>query len=159
MNNRKIIQESIKIIENENGETVRKEEQTVYGINREPGYIKLYLDNLLYLKDLPAGLNTILLSLLKRMNYQNEVILNAGIKRIMSEEIKLSLSSINNAISKFVTAGILIRIEKGVYLLNPHLFGKGEWANISKIRLEVVFDPKGRTFKSVIEKKENKEEV
>lgn len=115
----------------------QKEEDLTVNWGREPNYIKLYLDTVLYLKDLPKGLNTILYALLKRMSYGNQLVLNAALKRQIAKEIELSVSSINNAITKFVKGELLERIDTGLYRVNPHIFGKGEWKDIAKIRMEV----------------------
>lgn len=148
----KIVQQTVRTVQDEKGNIKSKETQQTLNWGKEPNYIKLYLDNILYLKDLPSGLNTVLLAFLKRMSYDNQIVLNAGIKRIIAKETELSVSSINNAITKFVKGDILKRIETGVYQVNPHLFGKGDWVDIAKIRLEVIFEPNGKSFNAVIEK-------
>ncbi|MDT7960139.1 replication/maintenance protein RepL [Clostridium perfringens] len=145
-------------IVNEDGQITHQEEEKVINWGTEPNYIKVYLDTILYLKDLPKGLNSILYAFLKRMSYGNQLVVNAALKRQIAKELGLSLSSINNAISKFVKGELLIREDTGLYKVNPHLFGKGDWKDIAKIRLEVVFDAKGKTIMSEIEKKETKEE-
>lgn len=142
---------------NEDGQITHQEEEKVINWGTEPNYIKVYLDTILYLKDLPKGLNSILYAFLKRMSYGNQLVVNAALKRQIAKELELSLSSINNAISKFVKGELLIREDTGLYKVNPHLFGKGDWKDIAKIRLEVVFDSKGKTIMSEIEKKEAKE--
>lgn len=145
-----------KQIINEDGEILRSEEEKTINWGSEPNYVKLYLDNILYLSDLPKGLNSVLASLLKRMSYGNQLVINAALKRQIAEEIGLSVSSINNAITKFVKGNLLERIDTGLYLVNPHLFGKGEWKNIAKIRLNVTFDSRGKTMMAEIERLEEK---
>lgn len=142
---------------NEDGQITHQEEEKVINWGTEPNYIKVYLDTILYLKDLPKGLNSILYAFLKRMSYGNQLVVNAALKRQIAKELELSLSSINNAISKFVKGELLIREDTGLYKVNPHLFGKGDWKDIAKIRLEVVFDSKGKTIMSEVERKEAKE--
>ena len=115
------------------------------------------MDTILYLTDLPKGLNGILYAFLKRMSYGNQLVVNAALKRQIAKELDLSMSSINNAITKFVKGDLLIREDTGLYLVNPHLFGKGDWKDIAKIRLEVTFDANGKSIMSEIERKEEKE--
>ena len=142
---------------NENGEITYQEEEKTINWGTEPNYIKVYLDTILYLTDLPKGLNGILYAFLKRMSYGNQLVVNAALKRQIAKELDLSMSSINNAITKFVKGDLLIREDTGLYLVNPHLFGKGDWKDIAKIRLEVTFDANGKTIMSEIERKEEKE--
>lgn len=89
-----------------------------------------------------------------------QVCLSAGIKRIISKELGLKNNrSINNALSDLVKGKILYRIETGVYNFNPYLFGKGDWQDIARLRLDINYDDiKGKTFKTNIEYKTNNDE-
>lgn len=153
----KVTSTEITTIMDQDGQVIHKEEDRVINWGSEPNYIKVYLDTILYLNDLPKGLNGILYAFLKRMSYGNQLVVNAALKRQIAKELDLSLSSINNAISKFVKGSLLLREDTGLYKVNPHLFGKGEWKDIAKIRLEVTFDAQGKTIMSEIQKKEDKE--
>lgn len=44
----------------ENGKQLEKTEMNVFSVPTEPPYIKMYLQDILYLKDMPRGLNPIL---------------------------------------------------------------------------------------------------
>lgn len=41
--------------------------------------------------------------------------------------------------------------------MNPYLFGKGEWQDIARIRMQVTYDGEGKTFLSVVEHSEDVE--
>lgn len=154
-NLRRINQYVEKIMVNENGNTIKKELNTVYSVPAEPPYVKMYLDTILYLKDLPKGHNPILMSILKRLpwaNQEQDIALNAGIKRKIAKEVGCSVSKVNNAITDLVKGEVLFRIDVGVYQVNPHLFGRGEWNDIAKLRLEVTFDKNGKTILGEIER-------
>ena len=154
-NLRRINQYVEKIMVNENGNTIKKELNTVYSVPAEPPFVKMYLDTILYLKDLPKGHNPILMSILKRLpwaNQEQDIALNAGIKRKIAKEVGCSVSKVNNAITDLVKGEVLFRIDVGVYQVNPHLFGRGEWNDIAKLRLEVTFDKNGKTILGEIER-------
>lgn len=147
---------------NEQGELVSKRANRTLSWGSEPAFIKLYLQDVLYLSDMPKHHEKILYELLKRSTYAGEkdgmqVCLSAGIKRIISKELGLKNDrSINNALSDLVKGKILYRVETGVYNFNPYLFGKGDWQDIARLRLEVNYDDiKGKTFKTVCEYKED----
>lgn len=147
---------------NEQGELVSKRANRTLSWGSEPAFIKLYLQDVLYLSDMPKHHEKILYELLKRSTYAGEkdgmqVCLSAGIKRIISKELGLKNDrSINNALSDLVKGKILYRVETGVYNFNPYLFGKGDWQDIARLRLEVNYDDiKGKTFKIVCEYKED----
>lgn len=112
-------------------------------IPKEPDFIKLYLDDLVMLKDIPQWVSGILYALLKRMSYQNEIVLNATIKKRIATDIGITTRTIDNALVTFVKKNVLFRVGIGVYQANPYLFGKGEWTNIRKIRLQVEYGRDG----------------
>ena len=149
---------------NEQGEFVSKRANKTLSWGSEPAYIKLYLQDVLYLSDMPTKHSAVLYELLKRASYAGDkdgmqVIINASLKRRIAESLGLkNVGSISNAITDFVKGKILYRADVGMYNFNPYLFGKGDWQDISRLRLEINYDDiKGKTFKTVCEYKEDKD--
>lgn len=158
----KIKQSVETMVMNEKGEMVSKRANTTLSWGSEPAYIKLYLQDVLYLSDMPTKHSAILYELLKRASYAGDkdgmqVIINASLKRRIKETLGFkNMSSVNNAITDFVKGNILYRVDVGMYNFNPYLFGKGDWQDISRLRLEINYDDiKGKTFKTVCEYKED----
>lgn len=145
----------------ETGEITKKIENTVLSWGSEPPYIKLYLQDILYLSDLPKSHENILFELLKRATYAGDeygmsVTLSSGLKKIIAKTLNIkNIRSINNCLSELVKGKILFRIETGVYQFNPYLFGKGDWQDISSLRLNIDYDINGKTFKVYQEYKKN----
>jgi len=130
----------------------------------EPPYVKMYLDSLLYLKDMPKGYNVVLNALLKRMSYAGDVdgqviVINKAVKERISKEIKVSVSRIENVLGELVKGELIYRIDRGMYRVNPNFFGKGDWQDIARLRLEVTFNPDGKTIMGEIEKKSEKPQL
>lgn len=145
-------------VDHDTGELIERNENTSYYIGKEPPYVKLYLEAILYLQDMPLGYNPVLLEVLRRMPWASDnssIAINAAIKRQIAAKIGKSPSHISNVITDLVKAKILIRIDTGLYMVNPHLFGKGDWSDISRLRLHVTFDAAGRSFYSEIERSGN----
>ncbi|HRI34445.1 MAG TPA: replication/maintenance protein RepL [Saprospiraceae bacterium] len=138
-----------------------KEEITVFKdkFESEPSYIKFYTADMLYLSDIPSGLNSILIALMKRMSYNNDIFINSSLKRVISAETGKKFDTVNKAISAFVRGDILIRKDTGYYLFNPFIFGRGQWKDIKKIRVTIDYTLSGRTFSSLIESSTDVEEV
>lgn len=143
---------------NDQGEMVSKRANKTLSWGSEPAYIKLYLQDVLYLSDMPTKHSAVLYELLKRASYAGDkdgmqVIINASLKRRIAEALGLkNIGSISNAITDFVKGKILYRADVGMYNFNPYLFGKGDWQDISRLRLEINYDDiKGKTFKTVCE--------
>lgn len=153
MSQRKKIDQYIEKVDHTTGESLNSEKH--FTVEREPDYVKLYLQGILLYSDCPQWQNKVLHSLLKRINYQNEISLPVGYKREIVKELSISMSSLNNAISAFVRTKLLIRKDVGVYLANPHLFGRGEWKDIRKLRLTVEFSEQGVQMEGEISKDES----
>jgi hypothetical protein len=132
------------------GEIVQTEREIQ--IPKEPDFVKLYLNDLVLLKEVPQWVSGILYSLLKHMNYQNEIVLNSSIKKRIAADLGIIPKTIDNALVTFVKKSILMRQEVGVYKANPYLFGKGDWNNIRKIRLQVEYGNDVRDIQAEVTK-------
>lgn len=132
------------------GEIVEEHTESQYKVDREPDFVKLYLGDIGKLYNLPN--TSLLLAMLRKMNYDNEIILNASVKRSLSKSIgdNMGLANVEKLITAYVKRGILIRKDKGVYLFNPYLFGRGKWQDVSKIRLSIDYSPGLREIKAEI---------
>ena len=148
---------------NEQGDLVSKRANRTLSWGSEPAFIKLYLQDVLYFSDLPTKHSAILYELLKRSSYAGDkdgmqVIVNASLKRRIQDVLGFkNISSVNNAITDLVKGKILYRADVGMYNFNPYLFGKGDWQDISRLRLKISYDDiKGKTFKTVCEDKDGR---
>jgi hypothetical protein len=152
------IKQSVETITIENGEIKALRSNRTLSWGEEPPYVKMYLDCLLYLKDLPKGHTSILYELLKRMTFAgdddgNAIFINSAMKNVISKKLGVSLSRINNVLSDLTKGELFYRIDRGMYRVNPNFFGKGEWQDIARLRLEVTFDANGKTVMGEVEKK------
>lgn len=113
----------------------------------EPDHVKIYAPAIAPINSLIASHRRVLYSLLSMASLAKNgmrVVITASVKRMMCQELGIkNPQTIANTLSKMTKAGILIRIETGVYMLNPFLIGKGEWADIAKLRHSVDFIFKG----------------
>lgn len=127
--------------------------------DKEPNYVKLYLDNLVLLNGLPKGTSDTLFELLKYMSYENMIILNPYVREKIANALNFkTVQSLNNNLNKLVKNGILENIGRGTYRANPFLFGKGDWNDIKQIRFEVVFGENGIEQKTDFEYKKDERE-
>ena len=137
----------------ETGEVVSSHSESVLKLPKEPPYIKLYIDDLIKIYGLPKGESRILFEIVKCMNYNSEIVINAEIKRRIAIELNIGGKKpeqiISNSMNRFVKADILLRVGTGVYVANPSLFAKGEWKDIYKLRqayieMKVNYLPDGK---------------
>lgn len=147
-----------KTIDGVTGELLSEKYTFQNNIGVEPNYVKLYLEDLLLLKGLNTGATAVLYSILQRIDYNNIVILNSSVKRLMCAETNLAMNTINKAITHFVKKEILIRKDVAMYIANPYLFGKGKWSNIKEIRIYLGYTLGGKQFKADIQKTKNNDD-
>lgn len=136
-----------KVVDVETGEIKHELETAIFKAEREPNYIKIYLEHIALLCDVPGWTSKILNELIKNATYANEgqlVIVNASYKRIIAQELGLkSAQIVTNAINELKKKKILLKKDNGVFMLNPQLFGKGEWQHVKKLRYEVEISELG----------------
>ena len=137
------------IIDRETGEFLREEtesKQTFVNSNDEPPFIKLYTDDICRLKQIKGGGNNVLYEILKIMPYTNEVALSAPVRRRIAKNLDIKMPTVNKMIQHLYEKKILIRIERGYYLVNPKLFAKGRWDDIQAIRASIEWGKGGRNI-------------
>jgi hypothetical protein len=149
------------IVNNETGEISKEIKHQVAFVEREPDYVKLYISDIFRLTDVPKSSNDIMLAMIKRMTYNNDIALFAPVKREIAKELGLKEVTISKAIELFVKKSIILRKDRGLYIINPYFFGRGKWEDIKKIRLQIDYSEKGRmimkTEFTLVEEKEHEE--
>lgn len=143
---------------NEHGEIVSKRANQTLSWGEEPSYIKLYLQDIMYLSDMPKKYVAVTEALLKRIAYAGDeeglcVSLLPRTKKAICNELGWkTVASLDNALQKLLAGKIIYRVDRGMYRFNPYLFGKGDWQDIARLRLEINYSEiKGRTFKTNVE--------
>ena len=112
----------------------------------EPNYIKLYLADISYMHGLPTTTSDVLNELLQYVTYgTQEIMLNSTAKKRIAEVAGMSSRTLDNRLQELAKSGIIHRVATGTYILNPYLFGKGDWKTISSLRnknihLQIIYD-------------------
>ena len=137
-------------VNHETGEI--KESTTVRAVRgEEPSYIKLYLQDISYLYGLPATAGDLMHELLQYVTYgTQQIILNASVKERICKVTGIAKQTLNNRLQDLVNKGIIARDGRGVFVLNPYLFGKGDWKSVRELRsknihLKIVYDKETNT--------------
>jgi hypothetical protein len=121
-------------IDNKTGETSETKKFSKISIPKEENYIKIYIKHINYLNNLPNGLDPLIYALIKRVGYNNQIIINSSVKRQIADDIDKSFNTINQYITKLVKYKIILRKDTGIYVLNPVFYGKGSWTDIVELR-------------------------
>ena len=123
-------------------------QKMVYKDASEPDFVKLYIDCVCNFKGLRKSLSPIFVALLKHMTYADAeeehggqiIAVNAYIKQQIAKSLGYNgVESINKALTDFVKAGLLKRIARGTFQVNPQIVGKGDWKDIKNIRATFDF--------------------
>jgi hypothetical protein len=138
---RKLTRETAITVADENGQVKRETKTQAFYVENEPAFVKLYLRDILQLKGLPKASHDVLLCVLNEMNWENRLYLSGPLRRAMLEKLGIKANTLTKVLESFVEDSILLREATGVYLVNPHLFGKGTWKDIKAIRLTVTYRP------------------
>ena len=130
--------------------TENKIEQQFITQNKEPAFIKLYIDDLILINNLPTSSSNILWELVKGITYDNEIMLNSSVKKRICSRLDIKMQTLDNALTKFVKKQILFRVEKVIFLPNPYLFAKGSWAEVKELRMVIDYTEKGKTVQAEV---------
>jgi len=161
------IYEKTKEVVDVNGNVKLSQTVTKSILPREPEFVKIYLRTVLVISDLPTTLHPVLLKLLELMTYAGGknggqiIVITQLQKKEICEELNIKPSTLAHAITDFVKTGILTRLERSNYQVNPYYFGKGDWKDIYKLQ-EIEFrgtlSPKKPKFKAEFKTEDENDE-
>lgn len=140
---------------------IKEETTTIRTVaEREPDYIKLYVDMICVFNEIEGSFSKVLLEFSKYISYADEkkgglLEITSFRKQNIAEACNVSVSRINQAITAFVKKNIFMPYTKsdgvkqrGVYIVNPYIIAKGKWENVKKLR--ATFDFIEKTFSADI---------
>lgn len=131
-------------VDKETGEVTNIKKRASFQVPREPDYVKLYVRDLIRLKDLPPSSGKVLMALLRSMGYNNIIPVYAPIKKMMCQDLGIKMNTLNKAIDNLYKKDILIRLDRGIYIADPELFGRGAWENVRDIRMMITYNKDGK---------------
>lgn len=141
----KVVDPNINLVHNQTGEIIDVLHTTVVDTIDEFGF--LYVNNLELMYKLSRLQTNILFYCWKHMSFSqgddgNKIYNTKTFKQgIINDGITLNPSSIDVAIHSLVKKGLLIRLGRGEYLMNPKVFFKGRLADKAKLEHRIVFNP------------------
>ncbi|MCC4276133.1 hypothetical protein [Marinomonas communis] len=160
-NTKKVIREiETQTFNAETGEITNEISSKVVQLPTEPPFVKLYIEDIAALYQLPDGTHRVLVELLKKLDYEGKISLNKTNKLSICEKVGYkTVASLDNYLSKhLVKKGIFRKEGTGVFIPDPHLFGRGKWQDIYKQRqawLKISYNENGeRTVMSSLNEDE-----
>lgn len=142
---RKTTLKNTEIIDEKTGELLQSK-TTKISYEKEPDYVKLYLEDVNKILNLKGRANETLLALIRKMNYDNEVVLTPDMKKELAASLNVKLNTFEHNITILIQNNIFIKKGVNFYLVNPNIIAKGDWQTIKTIRMTVTYDKNGRMF-------------
>lgn len=127
----------------EDGVITKHLSQQVTIQKKEPPFVKMYLEDIANLNNLSPSQNKVMRKLLSIMNYNNIIPSYKPVKKLLAKDLGMPYNTFDGAIKQLYKKGILIRHDRGLYMMDPKYFGKGSWEHVEKIRMVVEYDEKG----------------
>lgn len=136
------------IVDHATGEVKSSTSEKVIQMPAEPEYIKLYLDDINKIFDLPN--HSILYEIMKKMDYDGLITLSKFTKDQICQKLGLKPQTLSNYLQDLKKKDILQPVGRGTFMPNPNLFGKGTWKEIysrrkkyTEIKLQISYKADG----------------
>lgn len=144
---KKTVYENITSIIDEDGVIKNQTKQTVKIEEKEPDFIKVYLDCVCTFKGLNKALSPILIGFCSYMTWADSehekqlIWLNKITKEAVANKLGIKIDRVNKALKDIVDADIFRRIKgvRGCYEVNPYIIAKGKWSDIKVLRANFNF--------------------
>ena len=128
--------ESFTDIDHQTGEVMRESKVHSTNFVAEPPYIKMYLDDLTQIMEIPSGPRAVLDLMLQKLDYEGYITLSTRYRRQMAETLGIKDQSLRNHILALTKSKIISNSGRGEYLVNPFLFARGDWKRVCEMRHE-----------------------
>jgi len=63
---------------------------------------------------------------------------------LIANKIGMQYNTLDKSIKELYNKGILIRKARGLYIMDPNLFGRGTWNEVKKIRMVIEYQADGK---------------
>lgn len=121
--------------------------------------IDAYLEDILALTDISRSCVPLLRELIESKNKDGYIFVNSALKKLLSKKLDMAIGSIENTITKFVDKGILIRVDRGMYIANKDIVDFTVLKEHDDIKITIYYSDNGRNIKSMKTTKEQQKEV
>ena len=130
-------------VDHSTGEITTSKTTELSMFEKEPPYVKIYLEDIGNLNGLNKSEKTVMYELIRNMGYKNIVPAYKPVKEMMASKLNMPYNTLDKCIKEMSKKGILIRKARGLYVMDPSIFGRGSWSDIKNIRLTVDYNSDG----------------
>ncbi|MGD1524656.1 hypothetical protein [Vibrio owensii] len=133
------VYESRTTVINDSGEILESRETNVTRFPKEPPFVKLYVDDICCLLDIQKSLSDTLLILLRKVDYDGYITMSGRYRKEVCAQLQIKEKTLRNRLVELCKTGVLKHTDSNEYLTNPHIFARGEWAEIYRRQQEEDF--------------------
>lgn len=127
------------VVDDETGEVIDHLFKAPAKKQESESYLKVFYRSALFRDDLSHSTKALLFALAAKMPYSNAgfpLHLSTYAKKQIEKEFGISIPSINRGLTELLNKKCIYRVERGEYLVNPYMFGKGPTAAIKERQKE-----------------------
>lgn len=110
--------------------------------------IDAYLEDILTLTSISGNYAPLLRELMESKNKDGYILVNSALKRLLCKRLDMAIGSIENTITKFVDKGILIRVDRGMYIANKDILDFTALKEHDDIKITIYYSDNGREIAS-----------
>jgi len=121
------------------GEAHSISEVVHHRVPAEPPFVKIYLDDICALSEVPKSQKDILYYLVRKLDYDGYITISKRYREFMCKELGIQPRSLTNKIHLLAKSGLIKTIGTNEYEANPYFFARGAWVDILNRRKEGDF--------------------
>ena len=94
------------IIDTQTGEVISVNTLQTFRVDKEPDFVKLYIEDLIKLKNLPSSTNSIMLQFLSFMRYDNTISIHSYEKKAIADKLQIKKVTVDMALTNLCKKSI-----------------------------------------------------
>ncbi|MCF2649687.1 replication/maintenance protein RepL [Niallia circulans] len=106
--------------------------------------VQAFLEDLLVLHGMSKGNARLLFEMIPYVNQDNQMIINAFLKKELAEKTGISKGTIDNALTKLTEVGLFTRLDRGAYQIHPVLLEVHKLLQEKTAHVVMTYTAKGR---------------
>lgn len=118
------------VVDMKTGEVVEHTNTQVHQIPSEPPYVKMYLDDLCGIINVGDPIKTLLLLLLRRLDFEGFIMLSPRSRKEMATQLGIADQTFRNRLNELCKTGLIHRVSLNEFQVNPLYFARGDWRKI-----------------------------
>jgi len=132
------------------GKRIISEKHTIARKIKEDPWVKLYMRHITAVTSASSGAQTVLLSILQRMDPENIIRITGYDKQLIADKYGVTIKHIERLLRELCDRCILKALARSVYFANPNIVGYGDWLTILEkrdhFRLTIDYDRTNQTY-------------